>query len=138
MNLFNIQKSFQQKKDRGWDYIYVAVDAHGTLFKPDHDSVEMYEDAIEVMRWFNSRTDFKVILWTSSHPQEIENIIEEAKKKGILFDFINENPMEKNSVKACLDHKFYFNILLEDKAGFSPEDGDWSRIKDELIRLNEW
>ena len=138
MNVFNLEQVFKQKKERRWHTIYVAVDAHGTLFKPYHERAEIYPDAIPVMQWFNSRPDFKVILWTSTHPKEILELVEEAKKQEILFNFVNENPLEKNSDRACFTGgKFYFNILLDNKSGFEPET-DWDLIKAELQRLGEW
>src|ERR1039458_923088 len=70
MNLFNLERVFQQKKERKWHTIYVAVDAHGTLIKAYHDHIEFYTGAVEVMQWFNSREDFKVILWTSTRSEE--------------------------------------------------------------------
>lgn len=138
MNLFNIQNSFEQKKDRGWSTLYVVVDAHGTLIRPYHHKIEFYPDAISVMRWFSSRPDFKIILWTSSYPAEVNDLVVEAAKQNIKFDFVNANPIEANSPRADFSSKFYFNILIENKAGFSPEDGDWFKIKNELIRLGEW
>lgn len=136
MNLFNIQKAFITKKERGWNTLYVAVDAHGTMTRPYHGKVEFYPGCAEVMKWFNSRSDFKVILWTSSHTQEIGEIIDEAHKHGFHFDFINRNPLEKSSKRANFDQKFYFNILLDDKAGFEPET-DWSAIRAELTRIEQ-
>lgn len=137
MNVFNIQKAFQDKKERGWKTIYVAVDAHGTLIKSYHNTIIFYPDAIEVMKWFNSRSDFKVILWTSSHVTEIEDICKEAEKLGIRFDFFNENPLEKNSKRANFNQKFYFNVMIDNKAGMEPTT-DWKLIKKELIRIGEW
>lgn len=137
MNPFNIEKAFQDKVKRGWNTLYVLIDAHGTLTKPGHDKVEFYPGAIEVMKWFNGRKDFKVILWTSSHQKEIDALKFDAAKSGFYFDFINENPAEPNSERANFDKKFYFNILLEDKAGFVGET-DWALVKSELIRIGEW
>src|SRR5260221_13522634 len=111
MNPFNLQRSFEQKKEREWHTIYVAVDAHGTLIKPYHDRIEFYPGVVEVMKWFNSRSDFKVILWTSSHVTEIEDICKEAEKLGFKFDFFNENPLEKSSKRANFTQKFYFNVI---------------------------
>ena len=137
MNIFNLKKAFQDKKERGWHTLYVLVDAHGTLIRPAHDHIEFYSGAVEVMTWFNRRSDFKVILWTSSHQKEIDAIIKSAEKEGFYFDFINENPLEKNSERACFDRKPYFNILIDDKAGADPLT-DWALVKTELIRLGEW
>ena len=126
------------KTKRNWDTIYVAVDLHGTLIKPTYNSIiEFYPEAIEVIRWFNKRKDFKIILWTASYPKEIEDFLLVAAIDGIRFDFVNSNPLEANSNKGCFDEKFYFNILLDDKAGFIGET-DWTLIKNELIRLGEW
>lgn len=137
MNIFNIEHAFQNKAVRGWNTLYVLIDAHGTLIKPGHDRVEFYPHAVEVMKWFNSRNDFKVILWTSSHQEEVTEILRASAKEGFFFDYINSNPAESNSTRANFDKKFYFNILIEDKAGFEPET-DWELVKNELIRIGEW
>jgi phosphoserine phosphatase len=126
------------KDERNWDTLYVATDLHSTIIKPYYnDTIEFYPDSIEVIKWFNSRLDFQVILWTSSYEPEITVFLIEAYKKGIRFDFVNSNPLEQNSKKGCFTRKFYFNILLEDRAGFVGET-DWTLIKNELIRLGEW
>jgi hypothetical protein len=138
MNTFNIEQTFKLKAERSWDTLYVAVDLHGTLIKPTYDNnIVFYPDAIEVIKWFNSRSDFKIILWTASYESEILHFLAEAKKWGVRIDFVNENPLEANSRKGCFDDKFYFNILLDDKAGFTGET-DWTLIKNELIKLGEW
>lgn len=132
MNAFNIFKSFRMKAERGWDTLYVAIDLHGTLVKPGHEHIEFYPHAIDVMKWFNNRSDFKVILWTSSHDAEIKSFLAACALNGIHVDFINENPIEPDSALACFDKKFYFNILLDDKAGFVGET-DWLLIKTLLL-----
>ncbi len=137
MNLFNIENAFKLKKERGWDWIYVSIDLHGTLIKPYHHCIEFYPHAIEVMRWFNSRDEFKTILWTSSYATEIESIEKALELKGARFDYVNENPIQPSSDRADFSKKFYFTILLDDKAGFEGAE-DWGNIKDELIRIGEW
>lgn len=137
MNIFNIERSFQLKAAREWDTLYVAIDLHGTVIPPYHHTIEFYPGAIEVLKWFNKRKDFKIILWTSSWWQETELFLMKAKKEGVHFDFVNENPLEKNRGHACFDRKFYMNIILDDKAGFVGET-DWALVKAELIRIGEW
>jgi hypothetical protein len=137
MNAFNIVKAFEDKKKRGWHTLYVAVDLHGTLIKPYHDCIEFYPGAIEVMRWFNSRPDFKVILWTSSYLVDIEKFQRACEKEGISFNFINGNPLEKSNGRAFFGQKFYFNILLDDKAGFVG-DTDWHLVRATLDSIGEW
>jgi len=137
MNTFNIENTFRLKAERRWDMLYVAIDLHGTIVKPGHEHFDFYSGAIEVMKWFASRSDFKVILWTSSHQREIDAFLRECALKEIRIDFVNENPIEPDSVLACFDKKFYFNILLDDKAGFVGET-DWLKIKNALIELGVW
>lgn len=137
INTFNIEKAFKMKAERGWGMLYVAIDLHSTLIKPHHDVIEYYPGAIEVIKWFNSRPDFRIILWTSSYPAEIVKFLEDTWKVGIRFDYVNQNPLEQNSKLACFNRKFYFNILLDDRAGFNGET-DWLKIKEALITINEW
>ena len=137
MNVFNLERVFKQKKERGWKTIYVAIDLHGTVIKPYHHCIEFYTGSVEVLKWFNSREDFRVILWTSSYEEEMQKFYKECEKHGIKFDMINSNLLERDSDRAFFGDKFYFNILLDDKAGFEPET-DWELIKAELQRLGEW
>lgn len=136
MNIFNVERAFKIKSERGWPTLYVAVDAHGTIIKSYNDCIEFYPGSIEVLRWLTKREDFKVILWTSSYSKEITELLDFSYEKyGIVFDYVNQNPLEKNTNKANFSQKFYFNILLDDKAGFSPEDGDWFLIANEFEKV---
>jgi hypothetical protein len=137
MNTFNISETFRLKAERNWDTIYVVVDLHGTIAKPFHDCFELYPGALEVLQWFSDRPDIKIILWTSSHFEEVKSVLVNLKLSGVTIDFVNANPLEANTKRADFSKKFYFNILLDDKAGFEPET-DWFAIKEELIRIGEW
>lgn len=137
MNIFNIQRTFEMKVERGWDTIYFAIDLHCTLVKPGSKTIEFYPGAVEVIKWFNQRKDIKLILWTSIYPDEVERFCKECSKLGIAFDFLNNNPLEKNNERSFFGQKFYFNILLDDKSGFVGET-DWNLVKSELIRIGEW
>jgi hypothetical protein len=56
------------------------------------------------------------------------------KHHNIHFNYINENP-EIDSSKGNFgyyENKYYFNVMLEDKAGFIPE-MEWKMIYDLLI-----
>ena len=136
-NTFNIEKTFKTKAERNWHTIYFAVDLHGTIIRPGHERIEFYPDAVSVVKWINKRTDCKIILWTSSHKEEIHSFLHECLKNDIRIDFVIENPLEGDSKRACFAKKFYFNILLDDKSGFCGEK-DWTRIKQCLIDLDEW
>lgn len=134
MNIFNIEKSFKLKAERNWDTLYLVIDAHGTIVRPYHTHLELYPECIEVLQWFTKRKDFKIILWSSSHLKELENIDILCIKNGIVINAINQNPDEHNTQQACFDHKFYFNILIDDKSSFDPE-YDWLILGKELERI---
>jgi len=137
MNLFNIERSFKMKEERGWRTLYVVVDLHATMIKPYHHEVEFYPGCIEVLENLSRRRDVCLILWTSSHIGDIEKIDGKCLCNGIYFRHINQNPNETNTSQANFSQKFYFNILFEDKAGFEGET-DWKLVKEELIRIGEW
>jgi hypothetical protein len=66
---------------------------------------------------------------------DIVNWLQE--KHSIIMDHIGTNPECESNDLCDFTNKLYFDILLEDKAGF---DGmhDWQKIKDTLIELGEW
>jgi hypothetical protein len=145
--MFNIDKAYQLKKERNWEYVYWCIDLHNTIIKTLYTNGLGYEKiknpeffpcAEEVLQYLTNKKDVVLILWTSSHQNEIENIDRLLKEHGIRFDHFNNNPIEQNNGWSVFDTgKFYFNILLDDKAGFDGNT-DWIKIKEELIRIGEW
>lgn len=132
-----IKKSFESAKKKGWEYTYWAVDIHDTAIVPNYKAGDIpttfYPLAKGVLQDLTVRKDVKLILYTCSHPWEIEKYIEFFEQNGIHFDFINENPEVTTDVGGYgnYDKKMYFNVLLEDKASFDPL-VDWKLIKDFL------
>jgi len=92
----------------------------------------------------SKREDIIMIMATSSYPDEIEVYDNQFKKDGILFKYINENPEisgERGSFGFYQD-KYYFNVSLEDKAGFNPL-RDWKFLYEyflttKFIPNKEW
>ena len=127
--------AFRQMRLRGWDCIYIAVDVHGTIFKPTYSTEENYDYypyAKEVLQKFSNRKDVKLILWTASHPDMLEKYKVKLESDGIHIDYINENPEAENGDFANFDKKFYFNIGLDDKFGFDANN-DWLDLKQMLF-----
>lgn len=143
MNLFNIRKSFEMKKTKGWPEIYLLLDLHGTIIpsgrtsSDQEDFLEFYPGAGEVLQWFSKRKDIFIILWTSTPPERIGRVLQWLKGNSINIDFVNENPHAKDTPRSRFDKKPYFNIVLDDRAGFEPA-SDWAAIKNELITIGEW
>lgn len=135
MNTCNIRRTFAQKKERGWDTIYVLLDVHGTILHSTYaegNKLEFISPAcVPVLQWFTKRKDIKIILWTSSYPDEIAKVIDWLKTYDIEIDFVNRNPECKNTKYADFATKPYFNIIIDDKAGMTP-DVDWLFIAREL------
>lgn len=143
MNLFNIRRTFEMQKSRGWTETYWCIDLHGTIIPSGKDSSdptdrhEFYPGALEVLRWLSKREDIMLILWTSTPLDRLVETYEWLQSQWIEFTYINQNPHAKSTPRSDFAHKFYFNVLLDDRAGFEPET-DWLAIKQELIAIGEW
>jgi hypothetical protein len=139
MNIFNLERAFKTKEERGWDKIYIAIDFHDTIFKgyyqTDQD-FEFYPYAEEILQNWTSRDDIVLIAYTCSHAEDFEKVNKWMNSYGINFEYLNENPECGNTDLAAFHKKFYFNVVLDDKGGFVGGE-DWLYIKRELIRIGQ-
>jgi len=130
-----ISKMFNHSFSKEWFITYWAIDLHGTIIRPTYcgTDVEYYPYAKEVLQILTKRPDIKMILWTSSYPHEIEEYCSKLAKDGIIFDTINENPgiSSKNGNFGHYEKKFYYNVMIDDKAGFDAET-EWKFIYEYL------
>ena len=119
-----IKKAFETKRKFNWEKTYWAFDVHETMLKPNWDAehipTEYYPDAKEALKLLSQREDIVMFLYTCSHPRDTDQYMKFFEKDGILFDYVNENPEIPNSALGYYDKKPYFNVLLDDKAGFDP------------------
>ncbi len=133
-----IKTCLQNVKDRRWTKTYWAFDIHGTILKPnfkrDSISTEFYPGAMEVMQMLSKQKDIVRILYTCSYPNEIDQYIAYFKEHNIHFNYINENPEVADGGYGYYQDKFYFNVLMDDKAGFDGET-DWLAIKELIQQL---
>lgn len=131
--LYWIDNMFDHAKKNEWFETYWAIDIHGVISKPDYRRkskiINYYPYAKETLQLLSDRDDVIMFLFTSSYPDEIKKYIEIFEKDGIKFNFINENPDIKteNGYFGYYKYKPYYNVLLEDKAGFLPYK-DWKYI----------
>ena len=134
--------AYDRKRKRRWDSIYVFIDIHDTIFKSTYgedETFKYYPYAKNALRMLSKKEDIILGIYTSSYPKDIAKYLDKFEEDGIHFELINENPLEKNTKYACFDKKPYFNVLLDDKAGFDPY-VDWYIIfkyfqKEALIEL---
>jgi hypothetical protein len=137
MNCFNIENAYRLARERGWDKAYWAIDIHGTMLKSDYkkdSDKEFYPMAKETLQMLSNRPDVCLILYTCSYPDEIKAYIEFFKGHDIHFHYANENPEAANNKHGYFQAKPYFNILLEDKAGFSGDE-DWLSINETISKI---
>src|SRR5688500_17588974 len=106
------------------------------MIVPNYDGMniptDFYPHACEVLQMLSRRNDIVLILFTCSYPYEIKQYFEFFKQHSINFQFVNSNPEVKNVEYGYFNEKPYFNVLLEDKAGFDAE-SDWKRILEYLV-----
>ena len=137
-NDYNITRAFELKNKKNWEYIYIALDLHGTII-PERTSKEdnftFFPNAAITLKEMSEREDIKLILFTGSTNTYIKKFLKVAKEKDIHFDFINENTEVNSSDREsfCAKSKLYFNVLLDDRAGF--EGKDWKDIRNLLKTL---
>ena len=140
MKVNHIERAFDNawkaKERKGWDHIYVLVDVHGVMYEPDYTkpSEKVYPDCLEPLKIMSEDNRFKLIMWTCSRAEDIKKYREQLGKFGIKFDWVNKNP-EVQHLEALGDYrnKLYANVILDDKAGFDPE--DWVIINNWLSRM---
>ena len=132
-----VNKAFELAKKRNWDKVYFSVDIHDTMIVPNYQAgnipTEWYPNAVECLQEFTKRNDIALILYTCSHPHEIEQYIEYFKKHDIKFDYVNSNPevLTDKQGYGNYEQKFYVNAVLDDKGGFNPKT-DWKYILNDL------
>ena len=129
----SILRAYRAKKKRGWEKIYIAVDLHDTITWSTYKRKEgaskkvFFPDAVEALRYFSSFDSITLILYTSSFADYLSDYYEQMAEKGVHFEYLNENPECPSTDTGDFSLKFYFNVLLDDKAGFNPM-SDWKRI----------
>ena len=118
-------KAFEKRIHRKYDTTYWCIDIHDTLVPstytyPNNYDLTLYPYMIEAMKILSSMPDQRLILWSCTTTEKIRELLEALLKHEIYISYFNENPECKSNDISCFDDKFYFDILLDDKAGFDP------------------
>lgn len=125
-----VDRAYRTMKERNWDTVYWAIDLHGVCLESNYEQGGyrwINQSALRVLRQISKYEETAIILWSSVHVEEQRDIIEFFNEHGITVDGFNANPFEANTKVSSFDQKFYFSILLDDKAGFDPS-VDWTEI----------
>lgn len=134
-----IERAYKVMADRQWDKVYWAIDLHGVCFASTYASGNyafVNPAAIKALQDISRRPESKVILWSSCHQHEHDAIIDFFRQHAIQVHFFNVNPEVENTTTGNFDLKFYFSVLLDDKAGFDP-DTDWDKITQYFHKLDQ-
>ena len=135
-----IKRAYKRSAAKGYPKVYVAIDLHEVIVTPTYSKfntgAEIYPYAIQVLKHWTENPAVCLILWTASHRAAIDDMLERLGIHGIKFDYINENPEVPSGALCDFGAKFFFDICLEDKAGFEAEK-DWEGIYNTLKELGE-
>lgn len=136
-----IHDMFLNSFKKEWYETYWVIDVHNTIIKSTYkegdDSIEYFPYAKETMQLLSERSDIITIMWTSSSEDVINSYDTQFTDDGIWFNKINHNDeiSSKNGNFGSYDSKFYFNVLIDDKAAFKAE-RDWKPIYELLVEYN--
>lgn len=125
-----VHRAYSTAVDRNWDTIYWAIDLHGVCFGSTYERGAykfINDQVLKGLLAIKAQPENKIILWSSCYQEEQGDIVEFFKDNGVVVDYFNQNPESPNTTTGCFDQKFYFSVLLDDKAGFDPECG-WEAI----------
>lgn len=118
-----IERAYSTAIERNWETIFWCVDLHGTVLKANYsnDSFEFYNEAVaNHLREISQYPETKIILWSSIYEEDLSEVLELFETNGITVDYVNGNPEVPNTKTGNFEDKFYFSILVDDKAGFHP------------------
>ena len=128
-----VQKEFNKARERKWHRMYIAIDFHDVLFVSNYKSeiTLPVSEAIPALQYLSARKDIILIVYTSTSEEAYEKYKNILKMYDVKFQYLNSNPLEVGNEYADFSKKFYFNILLDDKAGFDWKT-DWTTIMDAI------
>lgn len=125
--------AFDSMRNRGWTKVYVLVDVHGVIMKPNYcgASDEIYSECLAPLKRLSDDPRFTLVMWTCSSQEHADRYRAAFREHGIEFDYYNENPeVTHSNGYGDYTKKLYANVICDDKAGFEPS-RDWPLI-------NEW
>jgi len=131
-SIYNLlKKQFQKHIKNHWYESYWAIDMHGVITTPNYQidapDIEFPDYAKKALQLMTIRKDIRLILFTSSYPDQVAKYLNQLKRYGIKFDYVNENPEIRSFEDfGYYEDKPYYDVFLEDKAGF--EMAEWSEI----------
>jgi hypothetical protein len=130
-----ITRAYNIMSERNWDTIYYCVDLHDTVFISKYDGIpnEFMPGAKEALQYISSLPESRIILWSSVKEDDKQAYIDVLTENDIKVHYFNSNPEVGDTEVGGFSEKFYFSVLIDDKAGFKA-DPDWGFIVKEIKR----
>lgn len=133
----HIVEEYELAYRKGWDKLYFAIDIHDTVLKADYKPGSVGGDFIgaakAALQCMTQRKDICLIAFTCSYNHR--EMLDWFREQGINFEYVNENPECGNTKYGDFTQKFFFNVLLDNRAGF--EIGDWVDVLVQLRTVDE-
>ena len=138
-------KGFHTAKDAGYNYMVIAVDLHGTMINTkvfnetqgkflDKIEASLFPQAITALQAMSAHKSIVMYVYSGTKKSKLKKLVNYLYEKyGISLD-TRYHPMTQHASQS-FKTKPYFNILLDDRAGFDPT-GDWLEIIRFMPRLN--
>ena len=129
-----IERAYKTLDERNWDKIFVGLDLHGTVMDSNYKDANgsLLKVALEPLQKISNLPEVSIILFSCCYEKDYETYLKLFHDNGINVDYFNENPAVENTRAGCFDKKFYYSILLDDKAGFNP-DKDWNVVRKSFL-----
>lgn len=118
-----VSRAYNVAMERKHDLIFWCIDLHGTVLESNYSSESFTflapEKTVPALQLISSLPESRIILWSGISDEDRDKVVKLFKDNNIRVDYVNENPDVPSSGTGHFDKKFYFSILIDDKAGFS-------------------
>lgn len=122
-----IIRAFEEKNKRNWSTLYFAIDLHGTIIsKYKGNEIVPIDFATQVLAQLSNMPGIVLILFTSTFVEHLAYFYSWCLDNNINFKYLNENPECPNTSTGDFSKKFYYNVLIDDRAGFDPS--EWLEV----------
>lgn len=134
-----VSRAYNVAMERGHEMIFWCIDLHGTVLESNYssDSFSFLNEAetVPALKAISALPETRIILWSGISDEDRDKVVALFNANDIRVDWVNENPAVPSSGTGHFDKKFYFSILVDDKAGFNFH--DWPRVAEHAVMLSQ-
>lgn len=134
-----VSRAYNVAMERNHEMIFWCIDLHGTVLESNYSSESfsflLADETVPALQAISALPETRIILWSGISDEDAVQVIKLFTDHNIRVDWVNENPAVPSSGTGHFDKKFYFSILVDDKAGFSPN--DWPRVAEHAVMMSQ-